>query len=347
MTTARAGRMAIVVGMLAVCASAHAGIDADAADLALFRRILRESNAYDAKWLGSYSVRYSSRSTLTHTSGKLDVTAREGFVLVDGRYTSVEDERVESNRPDSVSRMDTATDGQVSVTKSYHMVSGREVAPAHVTIRRDEGRLTQDLSTPMQWLSIANYWRAAHTDTPLERLLTGDAVEEQSALMGDTGTREPLTGRAVRLRTAADTLGGKAMCRVELAVATTFRGKRRETTVTWLLDPAAAYRMARVSLTDGDDTEPFFVDNITLARNTEGVWYPAGVHREPQAYSRQEALVGDISLPAVNGTLESSGAFMEFTTNPEIPEDAFAAIPPEGSAARAEALRAEGPSRRR
>ena len=111
-------RGAALAALIAVAASAVAAIDADPADLALFRRILRESHAYDAKWLGSYSVRYSSRSILTHSaSGESDVTAREGFVIVDGTRTSIEDERTESDDPGRAFRMDTVTDGRVEVVK--------------------------------------------------------------------------------------------------------------------------------------------------------------------------------------------------------------------------------------
>ena len=127
-------------------------------------------------------------------------------------------------------------------------------------------------------------------------------------------------------------------------VETTFRENTRATVVEWLLDPAAAYRMRRVSLRDGVEKEPFFVDEITLDRNAEGVWRPSSVRRHPQPYSRRAMRLRGGSVPAASGSLESSSTFTDFTTQPEIPADAFAAIPAEGSAAYRAALAAESAS---
>jgi hypothetical protein len=108
-----------VATLLGCAFNATADIKAGPGEEALFRRILAESDAYDAKWLNSYSAQYSSRWVERDTSGEIvSSTTRAGLALAHGGFTSAQGTEVDhlSDRGETLD-VHWVTDGSINVQK--------------------------------------------------------------------------------------------------------------------------------------------------------------------------------------------------------------------------------------
>ncbi len=314
----------------AVTARAPAAVESAPGEEGLFRRILAESNAYDEKWYRSYSVRYSSRSEMRDESGEtVSVTTREGVVLTDGKYASARGVRADDGR---VMHEHRVTDGALVAVNFTTEVEGVGLMPPEIRLGPGRG-IADDLEMPMQWISVGEYWRALFPDFPLDALLTGELVKGRVQAMD--GEQVQLTQQLTRISAREESADGGSQCLLSMTVTIAAGAMSYSVTIEWSVDPDRAYRLSRVAMSADVGASALPVDTIAIVQNADGVWYPSRVHRE-HAHTRRAQRP---DMPAIEGTLTRVTEFTEFTTVPEIPEDAFAAIPPEGSVARRDALR--------
>lgn len=321
--------------------SATAGIQAGPGEEALFRRILAASDACDAKWLDSYSARFTSRVVVRDVAGEtVKVATREGVALVHGKYVSARETEVEApSENGAIRHHHQVSDGELTAEKLGSALSDGTKLPPKMSLRPADA-IGDDPALPMQWMSLGKYWQALHPNMPLADLLTGETVVGGAMLLNGEWTRR--SQRVTGLSAREENIAGEMLLRLSLTATNTAGDISSSRTTVFLLDPRKGYRLLRVEGEAGVDSKPGLVRTISLAQNEEGVWYPARVQRGPDPDSRKAVEVGNMSIPAFEGSFERTTEFTEFTANPDIPDDAFAAIPPEGSAARREALRAAG-----
>ncbi|MEO2003949.1 MAG: hypothetical protein ABGY41_07595, partial [Candidatus Poribacteria bacterium] len=321
---------ALTVAALLGCAlNALADVEAGPGEAALFRRILAESDAYDVKWLNSYSAQYSSRWVERDASGEIvSSTTRAGLALAHGGFTSAQGTEVDHLSDRGETRdVHWVTDGSINVQK-IGMKTLLSTGPG--------SGMREDPALPMMWMSLGKYWQATHPDIPLADLLTGETAPGTSMLL--YGERVSTSERLTALSAREEKVDGRTLYRLSLTTTRTAGSSSHSGKTEFLLDPQKAYRMLRVTNHGGSESDPL-IRAISLAQNDEGVWYPARVQLSPKPYTREAWVppVGD-PIPASEGTLTRTTDFTEFTTSPHIPDDAFAAIPAEGSVARNEVL---------
>ena len=266
----------------------------------------------------------------------VSVTTRDGVVLTSGKHVSVKGVHVQNGRAMQWHRF---TDGELVAERTATQIEGAGMATPELRLGPGRG-LGDEPDLPMQWMSVRTFWRAVFPDIPLDELLTGETVQGRIVSVGGDGAPIRLTQRLTGLAAREEVVDGATLVRLSLTLAVASGQFSYSMAANYLVDPSKGCRLLRVAISaDVGEGWPL-VDTIAVAQNSDGVWYPSHTHRE-HTHTQDSRRMGAVETPAVEGRLERTSEFTQFTTSPNIPDDAFAAIPPEGSAARCEALRTD------